>query len=124
MVAVARLASMRLPLASSTVNTLAQRHFTTSKASVIIRAARPCCKKFELTSLQQTFRRSYIDSAPAKKPKFRRLKWLWRLTYLSAIVGIGRLAYDIYVLRHPNEQFEPGPDKKTLVILGTTITLN
>lgn len=38
--------------------------------------------------------------------------------YLSALGGIGWLSYSIYQLRTPNEQFEPDPSKKTLVILG------
>lgn len=34
-------------------------------------------------------------------------------------VGLaGALAYSIYELRHPDEQYHPDPEKKTLVILG------
>lgn len=40
------------------------------------------------------------------------------MTYLSAIGGVGYLGYVIYLLRNPNEQFNPDPSKKTLVILG------
>lgn len=32
--------------------------------------------------------------------------------------GVGALAYNIYDLRHPDEQAKPDPNKKTLVILG------
>lgn len=80
--------------------------------------------------LQQSFRRNYADEAapkapevtlsPTPKPK-RRFKWLvylWRITYLSASAGVGYLAYSIWDLRNPNEQFDPDPSKKTLVVLG------
>ncbi|KAI1448316.1 FAD/NAD(P)-binding domain-containing protein [Annulohypoxylon stygium] len=69
------------------------------------------------------FTRSYADAAPApkKKPgKIRRtFRWTWRLTYLSLIAGVGAVIYDGYLDRHPEEQFIPDPQKKTLVILGT-----
>lgn len=35
------------------------------------------------------------------------------------MAGIGAISYNLYTLRHPAEQFEPDPSKKTLVILGT-----
>lgn len=71
-------------------------------------------------------RRTYADAAPtpvpnpAPKPKkrFRLLRWSWRLTWLAGIGLTGALGYSIYSLRHPEEQFEVDPDKKTLVILG------
>ncbi|KAH7037903.1 uncharacterized protein B0I36DRAFT_372175 [Microdochium trichocladiopsis] len=58
---------------------------------------------------------------PKKKPgKIRTtFKWLRRLTYLSVLVVIGGIVYDGYIDRHPDEQFEPDPKKKTLVVLGT-----
>jgi NADH:ubiquinone reductase (non-electrogenic) len=71
------------------------------------------------SKLQLQFRRAYADVAPAKKPRrFRFLRYLWRATYLSAIGGIAYLAYGVWDLRHPDEQFEPDPTKKNLVILG------
>ena len=33
------------------------------------------------------------------------------------------MAYVIYMLRTPDEQYNPDPSKKTLVILGTTYPL-
>jgi NADH:ubiquinone reductase (non-electrogenic) len=45
--------------------------------------------------------------------------WTWRLTYLSTLGGVAYLGYGIWVLRHPVEQEEPDPKKKTLVVLGT-----
>ena len=70
--------------------------------------------------LRQSFRRSYADTvSPVTKRRGRGfLRWTWRLTYLSAIGGIGWLGYSIYILRTPQEQFDPDPSKKTLVILG------
>jgi len=40
------------------------------------------------------------------------------LTKAGAVAGFAYLAYTIYQGRHPNEQFDPDPSKKTLVILG------
>jgi hypothetical protein len=78
------------------------------------------------STLQLAFRRSYASDAPearlspAAKPKkrFRILRWLWRITYLSALGFLGYVGYQIWYLRNPTEQFEPDPKKKTLVILG------
>jgi len=83
------------------------------------------------TAFQQVFRRTYADSpspqapqaslSPTPKPKkrFRIFRWLWRATYLSILAGLGYTSYTIWLSRNPNEQFEPDPSKKTLVVLGT-----
>jgi NADH:ubiquinone reductase (non-electrogenic) len=85
-------------------------------------------KPFQPSGVQtvsRVARRGYADAAPtpspAPKPKkrFRFLRWFWRLTWLSGLGLTGTLAYSIYSLRHPVEQVEPDPSKKTLVILGT-----
>ena len=83
-------------------------------------------------SLTPIARRGYADAAPspspspspAPKPKkrFRFLRWAWRLTWLTGLGLTGAMAYSIYELRHPEEQFEPDPSKKTLVILGMTMS--
>ncbi|GAD95091.1 alternative NADH-dehydrogenase [Paecilomyces variotii No. 5] len=75
-------------------------------------------------SFQQSFRRSYADAAaapeaPKPRRRFRFLRWAWRLTLLSGLGMAGTVAYSIYELRHPAEQVEPDPNKKTLVILGS-----
>lgn len=71
-------------------------------------------------NLVDVCRRGYADQAPPapKKKKTGVLRWLWRLTYLSAIGLTGWTAYGIYVNRNPVEQQEPDPNKKTLVVLG------
>jgi NADH:ubiquinone reductase (non-electrogenic) len=46
------------------------------------------------------------------------LRWLWRLSYLSLLGGVGYIGYTIYLDRHPEPQIEADPTKKTLVILG------
>merc|ERR1711881_335891 len=58
---------------------------------------------------------------PKKKPSgFRTfLRWTWRLTYISVIGGVAYAFYGLHVMRHPDDQFEPDPSKKTLVVLGT-----
>ena len=71
-------------------------------------------------ALQTVQRRGYASGGGvrAPKPKSRALRYLWRVTYLSAIGGAAYLGYSIYDSRHPHDQFESDPSKKTLVILG------
>lgn len=75
-------------------------------------------------SVSRIARRGYADAAPTPTPtpkpkkRFRALRWAWRLTWLSGLGLTGALAYSIYELRHPEEQIEPDPSKKTLVVLG------
>lgn len=92
-------------------------------------AKRPLTAQVQRSALRQPFRRQYADNgapqvtlspAAAAKPKKRWgfLRTLWRITYISLLGGAGYMAYTIYDLKHPNEQFEPDPSKKTLVVLG------
>ncbi|KAK4044734.1 pyridine nucleotide-disulfide oxidoreductase-domain-containing protein [Parachaetomium inaequale] len=73
--------------------------------------------------VSRQFRRGVSSEAapvpPPKKSRFRVLRWAWRLGYLSAIAGIGYIGYGVYQDRHPEDQIQPDPSKKTLVILGT-----
>ncbi|KAI1374602.1 FAD/NAD(P)-binding domain-containing protein [Hypoxylon crocopeplum] len=75
------------------------------------------------TVIPRQFSRSYADAPPRPTKKPRRIrttfKWLWRGTYLSILAAVGAVIYDGYTDRHPEEQFIPDPQKKTLVILGT-----
>ncbi|KAM0246592.1 hypothetical protein ACHAQJ_010175 [Trichoderma viride] len=101
---------------------VASRAFSTATRAMMMRsAARPSGAMKLANSGRIAFRRAYADEAPKPKPgKLRRtFRWAWRLTYLSAIGLVGYTAYSIYDDRHPNEQYEPDPNKKTLVILGT-----
>lgn len=77
------------------------------------------------TALQQVFRRAYADAptvnlspTPRPRKRFRFLRWTFRLIYLSAFGFVGWLAYTVWESRNPNDQIEPDPSKKTLVILG------
>ncbi|KAK7529460.1 external NADH-ubiquinone oxidoreductase 1 mitochondrial precursor [Phyllosticta citribraziliensis] len=120
-------AAMR-PLASSSVfaalRSAGRRTLTTHRpsplsSSVAKEAIRPVLPR---QVFQQTFRRAYADVPPkteAKKKGFRFLRWTWRLTWLSAIAGLGYISYGIYQMRNPDDQPAPDPTKKTLVILGT-----
>lgn len=54
---------------------------------------------------------------PKKRAGF--LRWTWRFTKLAALGAIGTLGWSIYELRTPDDQFDPDPSKKTLVVLGT-----
>lgn len=89
---------------------------------------RPITAQIQRSALRQPFRRQYADSAapqailsPTAKPKKRWgfFRTLWRITYISLLGGLGYVAYTIYDLKHPNDQFEPDPSKKTLVVLGS-----
>jgi len=63
-----------------------------------------------------------IVSPPIKRKGFRTVRWLWRLTYLSAIGGLAYVGYGIYENRSPSDQPLPDPSKKTLVVLGKYCT--
>ncbi|KPM34896.1 External alternative NADH-ubiquinone oxidoreductase, mitochondrial [Neonectria ditissima] len=73
------------------------------------------------------FRRAYADEAPKAIPKpkskpgrlRRTLRWTWRISYLSVLATVGYTCYVVWDDRHPNEQVQPDPSKKTLVVLGT-----
>jgi len=96
-----------------------RRSFATSSQSFLTKTRPSSQILTDRTQLHQHFRRTYADLAPAKKPRrFRYFTYLWRLTYLSIIAGSGYLAYGVYELRHPDDQFESDPTKKNLVILG------
>ncbi|PMD58971.1 FAD/NAD(P)-binding domain-containing protein [Hyaloscypha bicolor E] len=113
-------AAMRLPASSIAFRATSRRQIATSSQSFLT-PARPSSRiLLDKSKLQQNFHRSYADIAPAKKPKrFRFFRFLWRLTYFSAIGGTAYLAYGVYDQKHPDDQFEPDPTKKNLVILGT-----
>ena len=85
-----------------------------------IHSSAPVRPTFRSAQRHSEFRRSYADSvAPVIKRRGRGFfRWTWRLTYLSAIGGVAYLSYNIYSLRTPQDQFEPDPSKKTLVVLG------
>lgn len=76
-----------------------------------------------LSVMPKTTRRSYADAAtaaPVRSPRrFRFFTYLWRATWVSALIGAAYLGYGVWELRHPEEQFEVDPSKKTLVVLGT-----
>lgn len=102
----------------------------TARAGRFNQTARPVVTPLSRHVLQQSFRRGYADKlpptpaisaapvAPPKKKGFRVFRWLWRLTYISALAGVGYVGYVIWDLRTPSDQFEPAASKKTLVILG------
>lgn len=107
-------------------NGVASRAFSTATKAMMMRsAARPSVAMKLANSGRIAFRRAYADEAPKPKPgKLRKtFRWAWRLTYLSAIGLVGFTAYNIYDDRHPDEQYEPDPNKKTLVILGESMPL-
>jgi NADH:ubiquinone reductase (non-electrogenic) len=92
-----------------------------------LRTARP--SSISSPQLQLSFRRAYADApavklSPTPKPKkrFRIFRFLWRATYLSVLGGLAYLTYTIYDAKHPPDQIDPDPSKKTLVILGRSMT--
>ena len=106
---------------------IARRTLTTRSTALHQSRAliRPSISQCPRSFLQQSFRKSYADTKPKKY--FRRsrliLTWLWRAVYLGAIGSVGYLGYTIYLLRTPSEQLEADSTKKTLVILGTYLSL-
>ncbi|CAG8957195.1 hypothetical protein HYFRA_00009396 [Hymenoscyphus fraxineus] len=114
--------SIGLNIARNNASNAMRRNFAASASPrSFVTRARPILSN-QNCDLQKSFRRAYADvaPAPAKNPKrFRYFKFLWRVTYLSMIAGVAYLGYGVWELRHPEEQFEPDPNKKNLVILGT-----
>lgn len=94
---------------------------TTHRAQLQQTVKRNTPARIPRDSVQQGFRRNYASETPkvAKKKSFRFLRWTWRLTYLSAIGGFAWMCWGIYQNRTPEDQAEPDPKKKTLVVLGT-----
>lgn len=84
-------------------------------------------RNFAVSSIaRQENKDSNIEKEPAasssepKKKKWGFWKSLWRITYGSALLGLGYTAWAIYETRHPSDnQLPPDPNKKTLVILGS-----
>lgn len=113
---------MRLPTSSMGIRTIAQRSYATSNRALLSNARPNARVNVNKNQISQISQRTYADVAPVtvEKPKrFRFLRWSWRFTYLSLIAGATYLGYEVWELRHPNEQFQPDPTKKNLVILGT-----
>ncbi|KAK9453652.1 hypothetical protein V1511DRAFT_61452 [Dipodascopsis uninucleata] len=103
-------------------------------SSPFLRAVRPAGRSFtprttirsqQLVQLRQIARaRAYATEAstpaPKKKSAFATAgKFLWRLTYGSALAGVAFIGYGIYEARYPVDQLPPDPSKKTLVVLGS-----
>ncbi|RJE20485.1 NADH dehydrogenase [Aspergillus sclerotialis] len=101
------------------LSSLSRRSLSTRTQFQVLQSVRS--NAFPRQTLHRSARRTYADAAPAPKPKkrFRFFRWMWRLTLLAGIGLTADVAHNIYTLRHPAEQFEPDPTKKTLVILGT-----
>ena len=99
------------------------RSYATSRPSLIANRAqwtsRPVSHQM---ALRQTIRQQSTETPkPDVKPKkkgFRFLRWTWRATYVSAIAGVAWVGYGIWDMRHPEDQAQPDPSKKTLVVLG------
>lgn len=97
----------------TTITNNTSRPLSSSTLSSISRRQQQC-------ALRSISRRTYSSGAP-KPPKKKRagfFRWTYRLTLFSILGLTGYLGYSIYLLRHPEDQFEPDPSKKTLVILG------
>ena len=84
----------------------------------------PQIRQFSNSSALRLFRSRGNGAEGQVRPKkrFRLLRWTFRLTYLSLILGIGYVGYGIYIGRSPAEQMEPDPNKKTLVVLGMFVS--
>lgn len=108
---------IRLPHAASrSLNAASRSSLLASQNALFAARASHLASK---SVLQHTYRRTYTDQAtPIPKKRAGFFRWTWRLTKLAALGAVGSLAYQIYDLRNPDDQFEPDPSKKTLVVLG------
>ncbi|KAI9882022.1 MAG: External alternative NADH-ubiquinone oxidoreductase mitochondrial [Watsoniomyces obsoletus] len=87
----------------------------------VMRQSFPRRRPLSPLSLSVHIARRQASTEPLPKPRrrFPVLRWIWRLTWMSALGGLAFVGYQVYTLRYPIDQFEPDPSKKTLVILGT-----
>lgn len=116
---------MRTFAARSVIAQLQQagrRSYATTRPSLIANRAqwtsRPVSHQI---ALRQAIRQQSTDATKppiAPKKRFRFLRWTWRISYLSAIAGAAYVGYGIWEMRHPEDQAQPDPTKKTLVVLG------
>ncbi|KAL9563798.1 hypothetical protein ACKAV7_012040 [Fusarium commune] len=104
-----------------------------SRSRIPTRALSAACKTSSQSSIAMklnncgriAFRRAYSDEAPQSRPKprpgkiRRTLRWTWGFTYLSLGAFAGYTCYVLYEDRYPQEQYQPDPSKKTLVVLGS-----
>lgn len=124
------LVRQRIAAAPAALARGATKSFSSASSSTrFVEKTRPSPSQL-LAKQRSTFaRRAYATEAPVpapaapKKKRFRFLRWTYRLTVLGLLGGTGYLGYSIYLLRHPEEQVEPDPAKKTLVILGLSLHL-
>jgi len=125
---------LRPMLASSigAVTTRSTRRAISSSSKTFTPTQRPTVSsQFSRQTFRQARSRTYADQtiapetkAAAKRGGFRTLRILWRLTQLSLVGGLGYMGYNIYMIKTPPEQFEPDPNKKTLVVLGKQCTVS
>lgn len=112
---------MKLGFAVNGFTATSRRAYSAHPRSALLQSSRPIIRPlFSRQPTQQLARRSYADAiSPVTKRRGRGFfRWTWRLSYVSAIGGLGWLGYSIWQLRTPREQVDPDPSKKTLVILG------
>jgi NADH:ubiquinone reductase (non-electrogenic) len=113
--------NMRPFAAANLLSQAGRRAFTTQRPSPLASKAQWTSRPVQhQIALRQSIRRASSDTIPPKVKRggFRILRWTWRLTYLSAIAGLGYVGYGIYEMRNPEDQPDPHPSKKTLVVLG------
>ncbi|KAJ0302896.1 hypothetical protein COL5a_011343 [Colletotrichum fioriniae] len=116
-----RAAQQLVPKAPRAANAGRRTLTTTSRQSLRTLTARPRVAALpQVGTVARQLTRNYADVAPKKAGKVRKtFRWAWRLTYLSALGLFGYIGYVVYDDRHPEDQVELDPTKKTLVILGT-----
>ncbi|KAK1494075.1 hypothetical protein CCUS01_13742 [Colletotrichum cuscutae] len=116
-----RAAQQLLPKAPRAANAGRRTLTTTSRQPLRTLTARPRVAALpQVGTVARQLTRNYADVAPKKAGKVRKtFRWAWRLTYLSALGLFGYVGYVVYDDRHPEDQVELDPTKKTLVILGT-----
>ncbi|WYZ39813.1 hypothetical protein EsH8_IV_000154 [Colletotrichum jinshuiense] len=114
-------AAQLVPKAPRAANAGRRTLTTSSRQGLRAVAARPGAATLpQIRTVARQFRREYADVAPKKAGKIRKtFRWAWRLTYLSTLGLFAYIGYVVYDDRHPEDQVELDPSKKTLVILGT-----
>lgn len=92
---------------------------TTQRA--LLASRRPVSQALVRSSWQQVRKQSTTEALKSvpRRGGFRSfLRWTWRVTYITIIAGVVYTGYEVWQSKHPNDQFDPDPSKKTLVVLG------
>lgn len=109
--------SIEIVRRASALPAISQRVFPITTLPIALRRPVDNILRASFSSTARLNKPDTQSAPPRKRAGF--FRWTWRIIQISVVGGIAYLSYSIYDLRHPADQDEPAPGKKTLVVLGT-----